>query len=147
MGTLSVVKALAEPCLGPWRVAGKGKGNRMRKSVLIVEDESLIRSLCADVFRDAAYTVLEAEDGDQALELLRSGIQVTAIVSDIRMPGAIDGLALRREVERQWPGIKMVLTSGHMHVERSELSKDQAFIPKPYRFLDLVRQVEQLITD
>lgn len=118
----------------------------MVKAVLIVEDEVLIRTLCADVFREADYKVIEAEDGDHALELLRSGISVSAIVSDIRMPGSTDGMALRREVERLWPGVKMLLTSGHMHVERSELSEDQAFIAKPYRFLDLVRQVDEMIS-
>lgn len=117
----------------------------MSKSVLIVEDEVLIRTLCADVFREAEYEVIEAGNGDQALELLKSGISVSAIVSDIRMPGSTDGMSLRQEVEQHWPGVKILLTSGHMHVERSELSEDQAFIAKPYRFLDLVRQVDELI--
>lgn len=68
-----------------------------------------------------------------------------AIVSDIRMPGEIDGLALCKKVEQYWPGVKMVLTSGHMIVERSELSGDHVFVAKPYRFLDLVRQADELI--
>lgn len=117
----------------------------MSKSVLIVEDETLIRALCADVFRDAEYEVIEAENGDQALDVLRSGIPVAAIVSDIRMPGRTDGMALRREVEANWPDVKMLLTSGHRRIERSELSENQAFIAKPYQVLDLVQQVDEMI--
>ena len=70
----------------------------MSKSVLIVEDETLIRILCADVFREAEYEVIEAKNGDQALDVLRSAIPVIAIVSDIRMSGSTHGMALRREV-------------------------------------------------
>ena len=117
----------------------------MTKTILIVEDEALIRSLCADVFREAGFNVLEADNGDHAMDVLGGQAPIDAIVSDIRMPGSIDGLALRREVENRWPGTKMLLTSGHMEVERSELSEDQAFIAKPYRFLELVRQVDDLL--
>lgn len=117
----------------------------MTGSVLIVEDEPLIRTLCAEVFEDAGFSVLEASSGDAALAILADGIAVDAIVTDIRMPGAIDGLALRREVEQKWPDIKMVVTSGHMAVERAELSENQVFVPKPYQFLELVRQVEALL--
>lgn len=117
----------------------------MSRSVLIVEDEELIRDLCADVFKDAGYTVSETSTGDEALELLSSGVAVDLIVTDIRMPGAIDGMALRREVEANWPHMKMLITSGHMTVERAELTADQLFVPKPYKFLELVRQAGELL--
>jgi DNA-binding NtrC family response regulator len=117
----------------------------MTGSVLIVEDEPLIRTLCAEVFEDAGFTVVEASNGDAALTLLTAGSAVDAIVTDIRMPGEVDGLALRRAVEEKWPDIKMVVTSGHMAVERAELSDNHIFVPKPYQFLELVKQVETLL--
>lgn len=117
----------------------------MSKSVLIVEDEMLIRTLCADVFGEAEYEVIEAENGDQALDMLRFGIPVIAIVSDIRMPGRTDGMALRREVEANWPDVKMLMTSGDRHVDCSELSENQVFIAKPYQVLDLVQHVDEMI--
>lgn len=116
----------------------------MMRTVMIVEDEDLIRSLCADVFRDAGFQVMEVASGDEALHALQAGKQIDAIVSDIRMPGSTDGMALRAAVEREWPDIKMLLTSGHMKVERSELSQNHLFVPKPYQFLELVRQLEDL---
>ena len=117
----------------------------MTRSVLIVEDEQLIRRLCAEVFDDAGFEVVEANDGDAALAILGSGVPIDAIVTDIRMPGTVDGLALRRKVEQRWPNIKMIVTSGHMVVERTELSENHVFVPKPYQFLELVRQVENLL--
>jgi len=113
---------------------------------MIVEDEDLIRALAVDAFTEAGFAVLEVSTGDEALEVLFSGEAVDVIVSDIRMPGATDGLKLRREVEIRWPNIKMVLTSGHMEVERSELSENQLFVGKPYKFLELVREVEGLLS-
>jgi DNA-binding NtrC family response regulator len=117
----------------------------MTRSVLIVEDEPLIRSLCAEVFDDAGFTVVEADDGDAALAILGSDVAIDAIVTDILMPGTVDGLALRRKVEQTWPNVKVVVTSGHMAVERAELSENHVFVPKPYQFLEMVRQVETLL--
>ncbi|WP_234150127.1 response regulator [Sphingobium sufflavum] len=117
----------------------------MEKSVLIVEDEALIRALCVDVFEEAGFAVSEAETGDQALAMLEDGLAVTAIVSDVRMPGAVDGMALREEVHRRWPRTRFLLTSGHLHVDRDILSEGEAFLPKPYRFLEMVSEVEALL--
>jgi DNA-binding NtrC family response regulator len=115
------------------------------QSVLIVEDEPLIRDLCADVFKQAGYRVVEAETGDAALEILNSGENVAAVVSDIRMPGAIDGLALRAVVGQRWPTIKFLLTSGHRLEKPESLQDRDVFLPKPYRFLRLVEEVNLLL--
>ena len=61
------------------------------------------------------------------------------------MSGSTHGMALRREVEANWPDVKMLLTSGDRHVGCSELSENQAFIAKPYQVLDLLQQVDEMI--
>ena len=82
------------------------------ESVLVVEDEVLVRMVIADNLRNAGYTVIEASNAHEALGLLRSNVDVRLILSDVRMPGTMNGLALARTVRSEFPVIKIVLTSG-----------------------------------
>jgi CheY-like chemotaxis protein len=75
--------------------AGRGKG-----TVLIVEDELLIRLDLADQLRTAGLTVVEASTGDEALTVLKANDTVDLVVSDIRMPGATDGMELAAWLRR-----------------------------------------------
>ena len=100
------------------------------RSVLIVEDEPLTRLLCIDVLNEAGFKAIAVANGDEALIFLERTV-TNAIISDIRMPGPVDGLALRREVERHWPEVKMLLTSGEVQVEQSELAHGQVLYPSP----------------
>jgi CheY-like chemotaxis protein len=69
---------------------------QQEKLVLIVEDDGLIRGLCCDVFLEAGFVVMEAENADGALALLEACEAVSAVVTDVRMQGKIDGLKLSR---------------------------------------------------
>jgi DNA-binding NtrC family response regulator len=119
--------------------------SKLTKSVMVVEDEALIRGLCVDVFREAGYDVVEADNADIALKLLEDGRMVAAIVSDVRMPGTMNGLQFSELVSRRWPEIAILLTSGHMRAGEAKLPRNSHFLPKPYKFLDLVRHIEGLV--
>jgi CheY-like chemotaxis protein len=81
--------------------------------VLVVEDEILIRLALADHLRDTGLTVYEAANGDEAVDLLtHHGRDISAIFSDIMMPGSVDGLALYEWAARHCPGVPVILTSG-----------------------------------
>jgi CheY-like chemotaxis protein len=67
--------------------------NRQIPTVLLVEDEVLVRMMLADQLREAGCTVVEAPDADQALLILRQNlVRIDIVISDIRMPGSMDGL-------------------------------------------------------
>ena len=104
-----------------------------RCKVLLVDDEPLIRRLTARALAEADYEVIEAADGDEALELLRSGAQVDVIVSDVMMP-RMSGLELAEYVRKDFPDIRMILISGF------ELGRRAPYplVPKPFRLPELV---------
>jgi CheY-like chemotaxis protein len=85
-----------------------------RPTILVVEDEMLVRVMLADALRDAGYEAVEAVDGDEAIRLLRGSDNIKVVVSDIRMPGSLDGIALARRVRSERPDIKIVLVSGDL---------------------------------
>ena len=103
-----------------------------RPVVLIVEDEFLLRLDAVDMIAAAGYEVLEAGNADEAIEILEAHRDITVIFTDIQMPGSMDGLKLARAVRGRWPPIKIVATSGHVHVSETDLPEGGRFLPKPY---------------
>lgn len=98
--------------------------------ILVVEDEVLIRMLMADVLRDEGYRVIEAATGDEAMAILNSGQTVDLVVTDVRMPGEIDGVELAARSKAIAPLRPVVIVSGHLP-PAAAVSAD-AFLPKPY---------------
>jgi CheY-like chemotaxis protein len=80
--------------------------SKVRDTILVVEDEVLVRMAIADNLRKARYAVIEASNAHEALDLLRNGVDVRLIFSDVRMPGIIDGVALARIVRSEFPMVK-----------------------------------------
>jgi CheY-like chemotaxis protein len=82
--------------------------------VLIVEDEFLLRMDAVDMIAAAGFEVVEAINADDAIEILESRPDITAVFTDIQMPGTMDGLKLARAVRGRWPPVKIIATSGHV---------------------------------
>ena len=107
--------------------------------VLVVEDEAVIRMVAADALHDAGFMVIEAEDGDHALQMLRLQADgIHAVFTDVNMPSAINGIALVLEASRCWPWLHLLVTSGQVLPEAVELPNECCFMPKPYRMAHLV---------
>ncbi len=113
--------------------------------VLIVDDEVLIRFVATDILHDAGYTVVEASTADEAIDLLAADARFDVIVTDIRMPGAVDGLGLLAHVRQCHPAIRVVLTSGHLTPYDLGLTGADAVIGKPYAAATLVEAVERVL--
>jgi CheY-like chemotaxis protein len=86
--------------------------SRKPTTVLIVEDELLIWLDLAGQLRSAGLIVIEASTGDEALTILKANDAIDLVVSDIRMPGATDGMELAAWLRRERPKIRIVLVSG-----------------------------------
>jgi CheY-like chemotaxis protein len=112
-------------------------------SILVVEDEVLIRLHLAEELRDAGYTVVEAASGDEAMTLLASLEDVGLMLTDIRMPGTIDGLALASWVRAQFPHIKIVVVSTEVPDSMAQ-TFDHRF-SKPVRLSELLATVRNLL--
>jgi CheY-like chemotaxis protein len=82
-------------------------------AVLLVEDKPEVRAVLAAQLEDGGYTVLQAEDAAAALLLVEAGLRPGALVTDLAMPGALDGLGLLDEVRTRLPRLPAVLVTGH----------------------------------
>ena len=101
--------------------------------VLIVDDEPLIRMDLADMVEESGYGVLEAADADEAIRLLEAHPAIRILVTDIEMPGSMDGLKLAAAVRERWPPVAIIVTSGRVRPGADELPSEAVFLGKPYR--------------
>ena len=121
------------------REAGSGYENEA-VTVLVVEDDVMMRTKLAEELQDAGYLVVEASDGTEAVEILTLTPDVKIVISDVRMPGPIDGVELCRRVRSRYPGIKVVLSSGEPDAADS-IAHDGFFV-KPYRVAWIIRHIK-----
>jgi CheY-like chemotaxis protein len=125
-----------------------GRDSDFPRTVLVVEDEVLIRWVIAEHLRDCGYRVIEAGSGDEAIDILRrTALTVDVVFTDVQMPGSIDGFALARWVGQQRPAIRIVLTSGIAKAtDAAEALCDQAsLVPKPYSPTELEERIRGLL--
>ncbi len=112
-------------------------------NVLVVEDEPLMREMVCDVLRDAGLNVAEAGDAVAALDHIAGGAPVDLVITDLRMPGPLDGVDLVRRLREGERRIPVIVTTGY-HAMSAELREVPIF-EKPYSFAKLVAQVFSMI--
>ena len=117
-----------------------------RTTVLVVEDEALIRLDIADALEDAGFNVLEAANVDEAVTVLADHPEIRAVFTDIDMPGSMDGLRLAAVVCARWPRTKIIVTSGRPNVTPADLPVASRFVSKPYNPATVVRNLSQMLT-
>jgi CheY-like chemotaxis protein len=120
----------------------------MSAGVLIVEDEPLLRSMAVEFLSEAGLQTFEAENAEEALDLLqeRAG-EVAVLFTDVRMPGPMDGLELARVAHSSWPWIRVIVTSGAFGKPSDTLPNDADFLRKPWLPLDLLAHVLKAATE
>ena len=114
--------------------------------VLIVGDEPLLRMLAAEVVEEAGFIALEARDADEAVILLESHPDISLLFTDINMPGSMDGLKLAHAVRDRWPLVKILLVSGQVQPQPSELPSNSFFVRKPYQASTLVEELRAMVS-
>ena len=115
-----------------------------RKCVLVVEDELLIRFMMSDGLRDAGYHVIEACNADEALTILETAAP-DILVSDVRMPGSLDGIGLLRVVRETLSTLPVIITSGHLDPITAKAEGAANFVPKPYSMETLIQAVKDVV--
>src|ERR1700730_6467416 len=110
-----------------------------RNVVLIVEDEPLVRMSISGALLQAGFEVLASSNGVEALEVLAVRPDVLAVVTDIVMPGAVDGFELAREVQLRWPDIGIIVVSGQMEPPKTHCPNEVLCRSKPFKASRLLR--------
>ncbi len=118
-------------------------------TIMIVDDEVLIRFAVADYLRECGYHVVEAASGDEALALLQSSEtpRIGLVFSDVQMPGTIDGFALARWVREHRSGLPVILTSGAARTAdlAEELCEIGPVEQKPYDAKSLHSRIQKML--
>jgi CheY-like chemotaxis protein len=123
---------------GPWaHIMKHNKG----RTVLVVEDEVLIRVLIVDELESLGLTVLEAGNADEALPILLSDVPIQVLFTDVRMPGSMDGIELVRRARAIRPHLKVIVASGHR--TNISLKEADAFFGKPFSVAEVASMVKQ----
>jgi two-component system, response regulator PdtaR len=117
-------------------------------TLLVVDDEPLVRMNTAEHLAEAGFRVVEAADGAQAIEALKTDDTISGVFSDIQMPGAVDGFSLRRWVEQNRPQVVVLLTSGVSNVQSAagHLGQPRWIVFKPYDMRDVEKRLRELLS-
>jgi DNA-binding response OmpR family regulator len=117
-------------------------------TILVVEDEVLIRLVIAEYLRECGYKVHEAAHADEAVAVLQSpDVWVDIVFSDVLMPGTMDGFGLARWIRENRPETQVILTAG---IDRSAdiagmLCEAGPLLEKPYEPKKVVDRIKQLV--
>jgi len=112
-----------------------------RASVLVVEDDAAVRQAMADTLRDAGFDVVEAANAADAIRILERQRDLQVMITDIHMPGQINGYFLARKVRERWPYVEVLMVSGYAAPARRDLDVDCDFLFKPFGSAELVGHV------
>ena len=117
-----------------------------QNTVIVAEDEPLVRMLAAETLEQAGFTVVEAADAAEAVAALQEYQgQVIALFTDIHMPGSCDGLELAQMVHRQWPRIALLVTSGQHRLVDGDIPPGGVFMTKPYEPDEIVTHLRTMM--
>ncbi len=115
------------------------------RTVLVVEDEMMLRMRAVDMVEDAGFTSVEAVNADDALAILESRSDIQLLFTDIQMPGTIDGLTLANAVHERWPLIKIILVSGQLKLTDGDKPADSRFFGKPLDVKQMIAVMQDMI--
>jgi two-component system, response regulator PdtaR len=113
--------------------------------VLVAEDEAFVRMFTADFLAKAGYTVVEASNAAEAIRELEGDANIRVLLTDVEMPGDMDGLELAREVQRRWPDVVIIVTSGRVRPHRDDLAGVE-FFQKPLREEAVVETIKERLS-
>lgn len=116
-----------------------------RMSVLVVEDEPLLRLDIIDILLDAGFMVYEASNALEAIKVLAQREDIGLVFTDVDMPGGMDGIELAAYVRDRWPPLKLIVTSGYRKVAVGEIPNDSRFFSKPYDGQKIVHTMREML--
>jgi CheY-like chemotaxis protein len=111
--------------------------------ILTVEDEFLISEYLRGILEGAGHRVIATFDADEAIEVLERVRDIELVITDINMPGSMDGLRLATAIRHRWPPIHLIVVTGRRPPSMSELPSGSLFIPKPYGAADILSAVQR----
>ncbi len=124
----------------------KERADSEQRLVLVVEDELLIREFVCELLDLEGYASVAVENADLALaELIKDAERFDLLLTDIRMPGSMDGVELANKTHDSWPQLPILVMSGHETRESSGVGQEVIFLRKPWTFGQMIDSVEEAL--
>ncbi len=114
-------------------------------TILVVDDNGVLRMHAAELLREAGYKVVEAGDAAAAIEVLEQRPEVRLLFTDVQMPGGKDGLSLAQQVRKRWPDMHLLITSGGSKIADESIPHEARFLTKPYSDWQVLGHVKAMI--
>lgn len=117
----------------------------MTPIVLVVEDDEILGSLVVEAISLLDVCVLDCASADDALPILESSLSIALVMTDICMPGSMDGLELAQVIWSRWPYLPVILTSGDRSIPDGLLPSHAMFLRKPWSLDALQESVRKYL--
>ena len=117
-------------------------------TVLVIDDEPAVRMLIADTLADRGYACLEAGDGAEAIRILTSGAAIDLMISDVGLPGGLNGRQVADEARRLRPGLPVLFITGYAEsaaLNHGQLERGMAVLTKPFAVDELAQRAQELL--
>lgn len=116
----------------------------MAYRILVVEDDGLIRMDLVDMLQDMNFLVLDAANADEAMMILGAEPDINALLTDIDMPGSMNGLELAHQAAARWPDCKVAVISGRYNPTQGKMPDTALFVSKPVSEVTLAKALQTL---
>jgi len=112
-----------------------------QQTILVVEDDAIIRLSSVVTLEDAGFRVFEAKNSVDALDMMAQHGDIEILLTDVRMPGEMDGLALVARTQKDYPAIRAIVISGNATAEQACDAGAFGFIAKPFLPVTVIRAI------
>ena len=120
------------------------------ETVLVVDDEPTVRMLVADILQDLGYTAIEAADGAAGLQILQSNVRVDLLVTDVGLPGGMNGRQMADAARVRRPDLKVLFITGYAEaaiVGNGNLDPGMQIMTKPFAMEALATRISTMIKE
>jgi PAS domain S-box-containing protein len=120
------------------------------RTILVIDDEPIVRMMIIDMLEDAGYRTLEAADGPEGFEILRSSTHIDLLVTDVGLPGGMNGRQVADAARVTRPDLKVLFITGYAEssvMGDAQLGRDTQVIAKPFEVSSLIAKVKSLLVD
>ena len=122
-----------------------GTSQRGHATILLAEDEALLRELGEAILRNAGYTVVSVHRREELDSLLKSSTNdIDVLLTDVVMP-EISGQELAAKVRSRWPGVRVIYTSGYPSEELKDMHRGATFLQKPFTPAELMDKIREVL--
>jgi DNA-binding response OmpR family regulator len=123
----------------------RASGEAGSSTVMVVEPDILVRMIIAEYLRECGYKVIEGVAAADVFIVLEAGDTIDVVLSEVRLPGNVDGFSMARRLRQSYPKVDVVLTSGVANsADKAGGLCAEGPLEKPYHPQDVLRQIEAL---